>query len=71
LRAGEFLRRAQKLARKNRWNYRYDPAVGKGSHGRVILGGRQTTIKGLNKELGEGLLNAMCKQLGIDKQELY
>jgi predicted RNA binding protein YcfA (HicA-like mRNA interferase family) len=41
-----------------------------GSHGTLYLGGRFTVVKDLKKELGPGLLSAMCKQLGIRKEDL-
>ena len=44
---------------------------GKGSHGRLFFGSRFTTLKDLRKEIGVGLLKAMCAQLGITKEELY
>jgi hypothetical protein len=71
MKASEFLRRVQRLARARNLSYHFDASIGKGSHGRVRLGPNQATIKDLRKELGEGLLNAMCKQLGIDKRDLY
>jgi antitoxin HicB len=56
MKAREFLRRVQELARARDLSFHYDAGLGKGSHGRVILGLRQATIKDLRKELGEGLL---------------
>ena len=43
---------------------------GKGSHATVYLGGARTTIKDRKKEIAEGLLSAMCSQLGITKKDL-
>lgn len=43
---------------------------GKGSHGTVYFGDRYTTLKDRKKEIGKGLLSAMCKQLGIDLDQL-
>jgi mRNA interferase HicA len=71
VKVSEFLRRVQRLARARDLSFHFDASVGKGSHGRLRLGSNQATIKDLRKELGEGLLNAMCKQLGIDKRDLY
>jgi hypothetical protein len=34
------------------------------------LGGKSTTLKDLRKEIGKGLLNAMCKQLGITTEDV-
>ena len=48
----------------------YSPAQGKGSHGMLRFGGRRTTLKGLRKEIGAGLLLAMLKQLGLTKADI-
>lgn len=47
-----------------------DPEHGKGSHGRVYFGGRSTTIPHLKREIGVGLLRALCRQLGIEVDEV-
>lgn len=60
----EFVRRAKRYARRLGLSFRFDPGVGKGSHGRLHVGGRFTTVP--RKELGKGLLAAMLKDLGID-----
>jgi mRNA interferase HicA len=70
VKAGEFLRRAKKLARAQGLRYEFIPQSGKGSHGTVRLGTGFTTIKDLKKELGEGLLRSMCKDLGIERKDL-
>lgn len=38
---------------------------GKGSHLKVTLNGRHSVLPMHNKELGEGLVNAIKKQLGL------
>lgn len=43
---------------------------GKGSHGRLYFGERFTTMKDQKKEIGPGLLRKMCRDLGIDPNEL-
>lgn len=43
---------------------------GKGNHGRLYFGDTFTTLKDRKKELGRGLLKAMCTQLGIRPDEL-
>ena len=48
------------------WNAHH----GKGSHGRLFVGHRFTTLKDLQKEIGKGLLRSMCADLGIDPREL-
>ena len=48
----EFVRRAKRYARKLGLSFRFDPSVGKGSHGRLHVGGRFTTVP--RKELARG-----------------
>jgi mRNA interferase HicA len=40
------------------------------SHGRLYYGDRFTTLKDRRKEIGKGLLKAMCTQLGIAPEKL-
>lgn len=63
----EFKKRVKKLARSNGVSYREENR-GKGSHERVYYGANFTTVK--HSEIGPGLLHEMCKQLGINKQDL-
>ena len=63
----EFIWRVKRYARKTGQRCRYDPRHGKGSHGRLHLGNRFTTVP--RKEIGKGLLAAMLKDLDIDKEE--
>ena len=63
----EFVRRARRYARKSGLSCRFDPSVGKGSHGRLHLGGCITTDP--RKELGKGLLSAKLKDLEIDQED--
>ena len=58
------------LARRKGLALRFVPAMGKGSHGIVYLGAASTVLKDRKKELGTGLLRAMCKDLGVDPKEL-
>lgn len=37
----------------------------------LFYGDRRTTLKDLKKEIGESLLHDMCRQLGIDKGDLF
>jgi predicted RNA binding protein YcfA (HicA-like mRNA interferase family) len=68
--AGEFLRKVRALARRKGVSYAFIPAKGKGSHGTLHFGPRRTVVKDRTKEVGPGLLHAMCKDLGIDAIEL-
>ena len=63
----EFVRRARIYARKAAQEFRFDPARGKGSHGRLYIGSRFTTVK--QGELSKGMLAAMLRQLNIDRRE--
>jgi predicted RNA binding protein YcfA (HicA-like mRNA interferase family) len=40
-----------------------------GSHGRIYLGNRLTTVKSGNKPIGPGLLHKMLKDLEIDPKD--
>jgi mRNA interferase HicA len=66
----EFLRKLQRLARRRGVRFQYDPRLGKDSHGRVWLDTESTTLKDPKKELGKGLLLAMCRDLRIEPSEL-
>jgi mRNA interferase HicA len=70
VRGSEFLRKLRVLAGKNGVELRFVPARGKGSHGTVYFGAGSTILKDLKKELGIGLLRAMCKDLGISPHDL-
>ncbi len=63
----EFKRRVKRLTKANGVEYQ-ETRQGKGSHSRVYYGDSFTTVK--NSEIGPGLLGAMCKQLGIEKEDL-
>ena len=48
-------------------DYRFNPTHGKGSHGRLYVGGNFATVK--RGEIPPCLFNAMLKQLKIKKEE--
>jgi len=60
----EFLRRARRYARRNRQEFRFDKAAGKGSHGKLYVGAGRTVVK--HGEISKGMLRSMLRQLGID-----
>lgn len=70
MKASEFKRKVAKLAKKNGVAFGWDPGHGKGSHGALSYGANSTTLKDLKKELGIGLLKAMCADLGIEVKDL-
>jgi mRNA interferase HicA len=59
VKGSEFPRKLHRLSRRRGVRFQYEPGLGKGSHGRVSY-----------KELGPGLLRAMCNDLGIDPRDL-
>ena len=63
----EFIGMARRYARSTGQLFRFDPTHGKGSHGRLYVGDRFTTVK--RGELSTGLVAAMLRQLTIDRRE--
>ncbi len=63
----EFIRRARRYARRTGQDFRFDPAHGKGSHGRIYLGSRFTTLK--KGDLSRGLVAAMLRQLEFNRKD--
>ena len=70
LTAGEFLRRLREIARRRGVTYSFVARKGKGSHDKVFVGTRSTIVKDRKKEVGTGLFHRMCKDLGIDPEDL-
>ena len=66
----EFLRRLRALANDRGVVMEILSRRGKGSHVMVRFGGRKTVVKDRKKEIGAGLLHSMCRQLGIDRDDL-
>ena len=62
----EFVRRARRYARANGLDFYFDPAWGKGSHGRVFIGERFTTVQ--HGEIRLGTLLNMLRDLDIDRR---
>ena len=58
------------MARRNEIAVRFDRTRGKRSHGTLYCGDRRTVVKDRRKPLKTGTLLGMCKQLGIDPNEL-
>ena len=70
MKGAEFVRRVRKVAKNKGVSVELVESHGKGSHAMLYLGGARTTIKDRKKEIAEGLLGAMCSQLGITKSDL-
>ena len=49
---------------------RLETRPGKGSHARPYFGNRFATTKDRRKEIGAGLLAAMLRQLGLNREAL-
>jgi mRNA interferase HicA len=70
MKGSEFIRKVQRRAKECGLGCRLDEKRGKGSHVTLYFGGRITVVRNPKDELKSGTLHAMCKQLGIDKEEL-
>jgi mRNA interferase HicA len=70
MKGSEFVRKAQMLAKVRGLPWRLDEKRGKGSHVTLYFGERITVVRNPKDELKTGTLHAMCKQLGIRKDEL-
>ena len=70
MRGADFIRKVQKLAKARGALCRFEATRGKGSHGMLYLGNRQTVVPNPARELKTGTLHAMLKQLGITLDDL-
>lgn len=70
VRGSEFIRKVQSLAKARGLASRVDEKRGKGSHVTLYLGKQLTVVRNPKDELKTGTLHAMCRQLGIRKDEL-
>ena len=66
----EFVRCVRRLGRERGIPVRFEPRRGKGSHGRLYLGDRFTTVKNRRKEISLGLLAAMLRQLRLSRRDI-
>ena len=62
----QFIRRARRYARRNGLAFDFDPDHGKGSHGTLHLGQRNTVVQ--HGEIPLGTFMDMLKDLGIDRR---
>lgn len=66
----QFIKRVRQWAKdKDLARPEFIAKKGRGSHGTLFVGARETTVKDRKKEIGKGLLNKMLADLGIDKNE--
>lgn len=66
----EFIKRVKIHGKATGKNVRFETRRGKGSHGRLYLGSKFTTVKDRKKEIRSGLLNAMLAQLGLTRKDI-
>ena len=70
VKTAELVRRIARFARKRGMALRYDRRHGKGSHGRIYLGSRFSTVPGERKDIGAGLLAKILRDLGLRREDL-
>jgi hypothetical protein len=67
----ELLRKLRKLAGRRGLYFAFDATAGKGGHGVITFGDRETILRSSrHKEIPRGTLRAMLSQLGIDPRDL-
>ena len=67
----EFIERISEIGRERGVPVRIDTKRGKGSHLTVYYGARKTVVKDRRKEIPAGLLSAMIRQLGLDRNDVH
>jgi len=70
MRGNEFIKRIKRLAKEREIDMRIDKKRGKGSHVTLYYGDRLTIVRNLSDELKTGTLNAMLKQLGLNRSDI-
>ena len=65
----EFIKRAKRYGKDRNLLVEFVARHGKGSHGRLYVGQRFTTMKDRKKEIGPGLYRAMLSQLDINPED--
>ena len=66
----EFIKRVQKLAKRQRVTSKLDQKRGKGSHVTLYYDSKFTIVRNPKDELKKGTLNAMLKQIGLTIDEI-
>ncbi len=68
---GDFIRKVRRLGKETGTPVRFESRSGKGSHGRLYYGSKFTTVKDRKKEIRQGLLHAMLRQLGLTIDDIF
>ena len=63
----EFIHRKRRYARRHGLYFAFNPVEGKGSHGKIYVGDRVTTVP--HGDIGVGLLASMLRGLNINRRE--
>ena len=66
----EFIKRVTEVGRARGVAVRLDYRRGKGSHATLYYGARKTVIPERRKEIRPGLLAAMLRHLGLDRNDI-
>ncbi len=66
----EFLRKLRRLGNQRGVSVRIESKRGKGSHSTLYFGEARTVIQDLKKELPDGTLRAMLRQIGLSPRDL-
>ena len=67
----DFVEQVVEIGRERGIPVRIDTKRGKGSHITVYYGARKTVVKDRRKEIPAGLLSAMIRQLGLDRNDFH
>lgn len=70
MKGAEFVRRVKGYAKARDLACEWNPDMGKGSHGVLVLGDRRTVVRNPKDELKKGTLHAMLTQLGLTLTDL-
>lgn len=70
MKGSEFIKRVRKFSKKQGMYFECVAERGKGSHCTLYLGKRHTIIRNLKDELKTGTLNAMLKQICLNKKDI-
>lgn len=65
----EFITKARKHGKRRGKIVDFYPSKGRGSHGTLYVGDRRTAVKDRKREIGQGLLARMLKDLGIARSD--
>ncbi len=71
MKGNEFIKKILKLANEKSITAHLDKKRGKGSHVTLYFGSLRTIVRNPKDELKTGTFNAMLKQLGLNKTDIW